>query len=256
MASLRLTLASLLVTVGGALKVSVLGGSGFVGSRVCKSLVSKGADVTSLSKTGKVPEWASAEPWASSVQWVAVDLLSSGDAAIDAAMGSPEAVVSCVGAIGTDPDVLKTGNGACNVNGFASAKRAGVKRAVLVSVASEVAACQENWLPDFFSGYFDGKQMAEEAAADAAGGDATRVTLVKPTFIYGGDSFGLLPPRVSAAYGSGIEELLSIDLISKLADATPGLIKVSQRAEPRRQSNSTLKLKLNRLHHGTGLRAL
>lgn len=37
------------------------------------------------------------------------------------------------------------------------------------------------------------------------------------------------PPRVNTGYGSGVEELLSNDLIQKVADKMPGLIKVALR---------------------------
>ena len=121
------------------------------------------------------------------------------------------------------------GNGQANVAAFNSAKRAGTKRVVYISVGSEVDACKENWLPEFFKSYFEGKIIAERAALDAVGGDATKVCLVKPTFIYGGDSFALLPPRVNYEYGSGVEELLMLPPFKLLADATPGLIKVALR---------------------------
>ena len=71
--------------------------------------------------------------------------------------------------------------------------------------------------------------MAEQSALECVGGDATKVCIIKPTFIYGGDSFGLLPPRVNYEYGSGVEELLSTGLFKFLADVTPGLIKVALR---------------------------
>lgn len=71
--------------------------------------------------------------------------------------------------------------------------------------------------------------MAEEAALDAVDGDATRVTFVRPTFIYGGDSFGLFPPRVNTAYGSGVEELLSSPPLKLLAGVAPGLAKIALR---------------------------
>ena len=222
-------------TVASSLKVTVLGGSGFVGSRVCKALVAKGAEVTSLSKSGRAPDWASAEPWAGSVRWAAVDLLDAN--AMDA-MEPCDGLVSCVGVVDPDPAVLTRGNGEANVNAFASAKRAGVKRAVYVSVASEVAACEEKWLPfanDEFAAYFAGKRQAEQAAADAVGGDATKLCIVKPTFIYGGERFEVpLPgrfvaPRVSAGYGAAVEEVLSIGPLAALADAAPGLVKVALR---------------------------
>ena len=208
--------------------MTVLGGTGFVGYRVCKVLVSKGAEVTSVSRSGSCP---SDEEWTKEVKWVAADLLGA-DAGVGVVAGDCDSVVSCVGVVDLDPQVLRRGNGDANVNAFASAKRAGVGRSVYVSVASEVAACEENWLPfakDAFSAYFDGKRSAEEAAADAVGGDATKFCVIKPTFIYGGEAFALKPPRVTAAYGSGVEEVLSLAPIQALADAAPGLIKVALR---------------------------
>jgi nucleoside-diphosphate-sugar epimerase len=121
---------------------------------------------------------------------------------------------------------LLLGNGVANVEAAKAAKKTGAKKFVYVSVASEVADSR-GWLPAFFKGYFDGKNQAEAAILEEFGESGT--TIVKPTFIYGGDSFGLFPPRVNAAYGSGVEELLSSDLIQKLANALPGLIKVALR---------------------------
>jgi nucleoside-diphosphate-sugar epimerase len=209
--------------------VTVFGGTGFVGSRVCKILIDKGASVTSVSKSGSVPKWCKNEEWTNKVQWKNADLLSGNKASIDEACGSPTAVVSCVGVVGTDPDELKRGNGDSNAAAFASAKRGGkLERAVYVSVSSEVDACKENWLPEFFKSYFEGKIIAEKAAIDSVG-DAKRVCFVKPTFIYGGSDFGLLPPRVNFEYGSGVEELLFLPPFKILADITPGLIKVALR---------------------------
>ena len=210
--------------------VTVFGGGGFAGSRVCKLLVEKGASVTSISRSGVVPKWCKDEPWTKEVQWKSVDLLSADESSLDQMVGNPVAVVSCVGVVGTDADILLKGNGDANVAAFNSAKRGGkLERVVYVSVGSEVDACKENWLPEFFKGYFDGKIIAEKAAIDAVGGDTKKVCLVKPTFIYGGSDFGLLPPRVNFEYGSGVEELLMLPPFKFLADATPGLIKVALR---------------------------
>mmetsp|Transcript_13110 Transcript_13110/g.19288 ORF Transcript_13110/g.19288 Transcript_13110/m.19288 type:complete len:311 (+) Transcript_13110:157-1089(+) len=208
-----------------ALQVTVVGGTGFVGSRVCKLLADQDeVSVTSLSKTGRIPEWCKQDSWTQDVTWKAVDLLSSKD--LD--MGNPDVIVSCVGVVGTDPEELKRGNGVANEVAFTNAGSK-LQRSVLISVSEEVAACQDNWLPEFFKGYFDGKKMAERAALDAVAGDATKSVVIKPTFIYGGDSFGLLPPRVNYEYGSGVEELLSTSVFKALADVTPGLIKVALR---------------------------
>jgi len=213
-----------------SLSVTVFGGGGFTGSRVCKLLVGKGATVTSISKSGTVPTWCQGEEWTDKVEWQTADLLSADNASLDKAVGSPDAVISCVGVVGTDPDILRKGNGDANVAAFSSAARGGkLQRAAYVSVGSEVDACKENWLPEFFQGYFDGKIMAEKAAIDAMGGDAKKVCIVKPTFIYGGSDFGLLPPRVNYEYGAGVEELLMLPPFKFLADNTPGLIKVALR---------------------------
>ena len=81
----------------------------------------------------------------------------------------------------------------------------------------------------FFNSYFEGKIIAEAAAIDSVSGDTSKVCIVKPTFIYGGDSFGINPPRVNYEYGSGVEELLFLPPFKFLADITPGLIKVALR---------------------------
>lgn len=130
---------------------SVFGGTGFVGSRVAKLLVEGGADVTSISRSGSIPDWAKGADWVDSVQWKSVDFLSADAKAVDAVVGNPDCVVSCLGVVGTDPEVLRKGNGDANKNAFSSAERGGsLKRAAFVSVSSEVDACKDSWLPEFF----------------------------------------------------------------------------------------------------------
>lgn len=178
---LLLLLIGILLPTASSLSVTVFGGSGFVGSRVCKLLADKeGATVTSISKSGNAPKWCAGEEWTQKVDWKSADLLSASDATLDGVVGSPDAVVSCVGVVGTDPDTLLKGNGDANAAAFNSAKRGGkLQRAAYVSVGSEVDACKENWLPEFFSSYFEGKIIAEKAALEAVGGDATKLCVVK-----------------------------------------------------------------------------
>lgn len=228
---LSLLLFSATMVVSNSLSVTVLGGTGFLGSRVCKLLVEGGASVRSVSKSGKVPTWCSGESWTSSVEWVANDLIQGSRESLKSALGSPEAVISCVGSVGFDTQLLLLGNGKANVDAAKEIKAIGsVSKYVYVSVASEVSDCQNGFpgLPAFFTGYFQGKKQAEEAIIDAMG-DADKVTFIKPSFIYGGDSFGLFPPRVTTGYGAAIEELLSYRLVEFFADILPGLIKVALR---------------------------
>jgi nucleoside-diphosphate-sugar epimerase len=210
-------------------RVTVLGGSGFVGSRVCKLLVQEGAAVTSVSRSGKPPAWAAGEDWVKRVDWVANDLTKGAREDLEAAIGKPVAVVSCVGAVGFDGASLLNGNGKTNIEAARAVKKAGTaKRYAFVSVSSELARLDGTfWLPSWLSCYFKGKASAEAAMVDAVGADG--VTVVKPTFIYGGSSFGLSPPRVAGGYGSAVEEVLSNGILSKIADIAPGTIKIALR---------------------------
>ena len=67
-------------------------------------------------------------------------------------------------------------------------------------------------------------QRAAEAAFTEAAGESARTCFIRPTFIYGGDDFGLFPPRVNSGYGSAVEELLSADLIQGIADKLPDVL--------------------------------
>ncbi|KAK3379839.1 hypothetical protein B0T24DRAFT_570173 [Lasiosphaeria ovina] len=64
---------------GATKKLVVCGGSGFLGSRICKAAVSRGWDVTSISRSGQ-PQWqnvtASSSPpaWAHRVSWERADI--------------------------------------------------------------------------------------------------------------------------------------------------------------------------------------
>lgn len=213
---------ALLASNAASLKVTVMGGTGFVGSRVVKSLVEQGASVTSVSASGMAPS----DSWAQSVEWQKCDLTRGPREQLAKAIGSPDVVVSCVGAIGFDRQGLLLGNGVANVEAARAAKVAGAKRFVYVSVSDDVTASRD-WLPDFFAGYFDGKKDAEDAILEANFDDGA--TFLRPSFIYGGDSFGLFPPRVNGAYGSAVEEILSSAPIVALANLLPGLLKVALR---------------------------
>ncbi|KAK7749064.1 hypothetical protein SLS62_008459 [Diatrype stigma] len=63
-----------------AKKLVVCGGNGFLGSRICKSAVARGWDVTSISRSG-APKWetvtsaSTPPPWAHRVTWERADIL-------------------------------------------------------------------------------------------------------------------------------------------------------------------------------------
>ncbi|CAM9898578.1 unnamed protein product [Laminaria digitata] len=200
-------------------KVVVLGGNGFVGSKVCEMLVEAGATVSSVSRSGSKPDkWAAGQSWVDKVSWTKGDP-TAGD--ISSAFSGASAVVSCVGVIGGSDEEMEKGNGDVNVAAASQAAKAKAGRFVYVSVSHLVPEALGGVA---FKGYFDGKKRAEEAIA--ASFPSTGV-LIKPTFIYGGDYFGLTPPRVSDGYGSSIDALLSSGAIRAVAGISPGLIKVA-----------------------------
>jgi len=223
--SSRLVLSAVLATSSHALRVTVAGGTGFVGSRVCKYLVENGAEVTSVSQRGAAPAWAAGSPWASKVDWVANDMTRGSMESLETALGSPEAFVSCVGSVGFDRQGLLLGNGKTNVDMAKALQGKNVQRVAYVSVSEELFD-SSSWLPGFFVGYFDGKRQAEAALEGVAPGSTC---VVRPTFIYGGDKFAIAPPRVTAEYGAFIESLLSAPPFKLLANVLPGLLKVALR---------------------------
>ena len=82
---MRAAIVSLALVQATALRVTVLGGNGYVGQRVCEKLVERGCDVTSISKSGKAPSGA----WTQSVKWVANDLTRGSRQELEAAKPGP-----------------------------------------------------------------------------------------------------------------------------------------------------------------------
>lgn len=201
-------------------KVVVVGGSGFVGSRVCDKLRAAGvADVVSVSKSG-------------GNGGVAIDL--SSDACVTAltdAMKGADCVVSCVGVFKPgDDDAMREGNGTYNVRVVDAAVAAKVDRFVYVSVASIVPdALGGAESAPVMAGYFAGKKMTEEAVANAF--EDSNVCLVKPSFIFGGDAFSVNPPRVTQQYGDVLVKILGSGFVKSVAQRSPGPIALTL-AEP------------------------
>jgi len=193
--------------------VVVLGGSGFVGSRICEMLVNSGAAVTSISRSGGPS--AGAGPWAKQVNWVKGDVLT---ADLPKLLQGTEAVVSAIGAIGSADDERL--NGATAEAAAAAAAQVGAQRFVLVSATPLVA---EAGAGAAFPGYVKGKQRAEAAAKAFTG----IFTVLQPTFIYGGQEFSATPPRVAAWYGEKIEGLLGSPVIRAAASISPAPLKLA-----------------------------
>jgi len=191
-------------------KVLVLGGTGFVGSRVVQRLKDMGVDVTATSRDGRDGT-------------VALDITSDtiADQVKKLSQQGYSAVISCVGSIGTDRDeAVNAGTGLAAMG----AKSAGVDRFVYITVAPEVKEFAKGI--DFLKGYMDGKTFSRDAVLKSFGTD--KATLIEPTFIYGGGSFELNPPRVASFYGKFIEGILSSSPIRSVDRImSPGFIKIA-----------------------------
>ncbi|KAI5084236.1 hypothetical protein GOP47_0000405 [Adiantum capillus-veneris] len=151
-------------------KIVVLGGSGFVGSAVCKAAVGQGIDVVSLSRSGR-PSYNDA--WVDQVVWIAGDVFN---ADWDGLLNGATAVVSTIGGFGTNEQMEQL-NGEANVLAINAASNAGVRKFVYISV-------HDYNFPDFVKsvGYFTGKKRAE---AEVLAKFTTTGTVLRPGFIYG-----------------------------------------------------------------------
>jgi len=70
----------------------------------------------------------------------------------------------------------------------------------------------------FLQDYAKGKEESEQVIRDLFG---TKACIVQPTFVYGGDEFGLSPPRVASSVGRLAEEVLGLYPIQAISRALP-----------------------------------
>jgi len=189
-------------------KILVLGGTGFVGSLVVDVLTDMGIDTVATSRDGRKGT-------------VALDFTQSDIAQkVERLASGCTAVISCVGAIGTKNDkAVNAGTGLA----AQAAKAAGVKRFVYITVAPEVKEFARD--VDFLQEYMAGKTFSRDAVLQEFQQNAI---LIEPTFIYGGGSFELNPPRVASFYGKFIEGILSSSPIRNVERLlSPGFIKIA-----------------------------
>ncbi|XVF13679.1 hypothetical protein REPUB_Repub08aG0228600 [Reevesia pubescens] len=151
-------------------RVVVLGGSGFVGSAICKAAVSKGIEVISLSRSGR-PTYPGS--WVDQVTWMSGDVFYAN---WDEVLVGATAVVSTLGGFGSE-EQMKRINGEANVVAVNAAKDFGILKFILISV-------HDYNLPSFLlsSGYFTGKRKAESEVLSKYPNSGV---VLRPGFIYG-----------------------------------------------------------------------
>ena len=221
-------------SLASAMRVAVFGGSGFVGSRTCRTLSELGCDVLSISRSGRPPAWAAPEPWAADIEWLAWDAAST-DA--PPKLGDIDAAVSCVGNVRPAPnwegfwglhwdnEAMRRENGDVNEAIVDVAASAGAERFVYISVDYNTAKAIEGPI----EGYLDGKRAAETAAHRAFG---DRCLVVGPSLVCGGGRGGgwlapLLESGPVKAYAKGNAAIASLsssaleDFVSKMVLSPP-----------------------------------
>ncbi|CAA0843255.1 Uncharacterized protein - chloroplastic [Striga hermonthica] len=151
-------------------RIVILGGSGFVGSAICKAAVSKGIEVTSISRSGR-PSYSGS--WVDQVTWLTGDVFYAN---WDEVLPGATAVVSTLGGFGSEEQMQRI-NGEANVVAVNAAKEYGIPKFILISV-------HDYNLPSFLlsSGYFTGKRKAESEVLSKYPSSGV---VFRPGFIYG-----------------------------------------------------------------------
>ncbi|KAG6788595.1 hypothetical protein POTOM_004667 [Populus tomentosa] len=158
-------------------RVVVLGGSGFVGSAICKAAVSKGIEVISLSRSGR-PTYPGS--WIDQVTWIPGMFYNLPRDVFytnwDEILFGATAVVSTIGGFGSEEQMQRI-NGEANIVSVNAAKEFGIPKFIFISV-------HDYNLPSFVlsTGYFTGKRKAE---AEVLSKYPNSGVVLRPGFIYG-----------------------------------------------------------------------
>lgn len=190
-------------------KILILGSTGFVGSQVIAILKEMGIETIGTSRNGR--DGTVALNFNDKDVQQKVERLASGCTA----------VISCVGAIGTANDFTVNAGTGLAAQG---AKAVGsVQKFVYITVAPEVKEFARN--VDFLEAYMAGKSSSQDLVVALFQENGI---LIAPTFIYGGGSFELNPPRVASFYGQFIEGILSSSPIRNVERLlSPGFVKIA-----------------------------
>ncbi|XP_050226408.1 uncharacterized protein At1g32220, chloroplastic isoform X2 [Mercurialis annua] len=167
-------------------KVLILGGSGFVGSHMCKEALRHGLTVSSLSRSGRS---SLHESWADSIVWHQGDLLKPNS--LKHAMDGVTSVISCVGGFGSNSHMYKI-NGSANITAIKAAAEQGVKRFVYISAADFGLI---NYL---LRGYYEGKRATE---TELMNNFPNTGVILRPGFIHGNRRVGNMTLPLSVIGG-------------------------------------------------------
>lgn len=203
-------------------KILVLGGSGFVGSRVCQVLLQKNIPFVATSTKGTYGT-------------IKLDLTDESAAKTLVEICESEnvyAIVSAVGSVFSDCDYeINSASGRVAQAAFESENRSkdiAIPKFILIGCSDRVRnVCKA--IPHLKK-YAKGKEESERMVCETFGKPTSSdggYCILKPTFIYGGSSFDVNPPRLPNGIGGIIEALLGLYPIQALSDSLPGVLGVA-----------------------------
>lgn len=184
-------------------RLAVFGGSGFVGSYICRQAAKLNVPVISLSRRG-MPSWK--EPWMDRVEWAKADMFDP--SSYRSILKECKGTIVSVGAFGNNDFMERVcGDGPMTI--LETSKEENVKRFAFLS--AQKAAGTPDWL---LSGYFKGKQKVEvrmqEIYEDAH-------MALQPGFVYGSRKTDYFPtPLPLSVVGAPLRALTTPQFISSL----------------------------------------
>lgn len=155
-------------------KVIVYGGNGFIGIHAANALITSGANVVCLSRTGHKPLHLKEESWGKDVRWCKgdaskpnVELLKTADVMV-CLVGSPPLPTFSSKAY----DKQFFSNGTACVNAIEGASQAGVKKVILLGAKIPSVMQSKSFA------YFAGKQSALRSAKEFASQSESHSSIV------------------------------------------------------------------------------
>lgn len=171
-------------------RLLVLGGNGYVGQNICHAAIqSNNFEVLSLNRSGAPSNGSSPDHLSDSlsrVEWISGDIFD--EAAREDAMSGIDAVVSCIGAFGSN-DFMQKICGDATIEAIQTAESKGVSKFGFVSSAQVYEGSTGLKLPPNvpMHGYFQGKARAEKKLLECY---PEGHVILRPGFVYGPRSVG------------------------------------------------------------------